>query len=833
MPNNLIVVESPSKIRTIQKYLSKDYTILSSVGHIMDLPAKELGVDVDNKFEPNYVVMKGKEKVISDIQRAAKRSKTVYIATDPDREGEIIAWHIYDRIKDTDTKIYRVLFYEITKHGIEEGLKNTLSIDMDKVAAQQGRRILDRLVGYKISPLLWKPLKYGLSAGRVQSVALKIITQREEAIEAFKPKEYWSVIANCNILRNNKNVGSIEAKLDKFKSKKFEINSEKEVDKVIAEIQNNEHIISKIERKSLQQKSPKPFITSTMQQDASNKIGFSTRRTMSVAQKLYEGIEIAHGYTGLITYMRTDSTRVSKDAIASTQNYINDKYGKEYKGRYSQGTTKGKSQDAHEAIRPTDVNNTPASVKKYLSNDEFKLYNLIWCRFVASLMANAIFDNMAVTIGAGDYGLRSVFSILKFDGFKKVYDIKSANEDDQKQFPDITENDNVNITSQTKQQHFTQPPKNFTEASLVKELEANSIGRPSTYASIISTLVNREYVLYENKKFTPTELGRFVNELLTKNFHTLFEIDFTAKLEDQLDEIETGKVSRSTILEEFYKNLDRELQLAKQKFDVDLEIKKQKCPECTGKLHVKYGKNGIFAACSTYPTCSFTSDVERLEDGSIKLVERQNNTTHITCNKCNSPMVVKNSRNGEFLACSTYPTCKGTKSFIRNPEGEIIVLDTEKSMGVCPTDQGKLVLRFGQTPFIGCSNYPKCKYSTSATVDENGEVIFDLTEAQSYGECEKCGQPMVRKFYRGRSFLACSGYPDCKNTKSMAAAGASATAGGTAKKTATKKATTTAKKTATKKATTTAKKTATKKATTATAKKTATKKATTTAKKDK
>lgn len=766
MAKNLVIVESPSKAKTIEKYLGKDFRVTASMGHVKDLPESELGIDIEDNFKPKYKMLKGKKKVIDEIKKLAEHSDKIYLAPDPDREGEAIAWHIAEMIKNK--KIYRVLFNEITKKGIEEGIKKPGEINMQRVNAQQSRRILDRLVGYKVSPLLWKPIKFGLSAGRVQTVALRLIVEREEEIEKFVPKEYWVLTGIFDISGQQ-----IKSKLEKIDNKKAELSSEEDVKKVLNILGKDVGKVENVEKKEVLQSPYPPFITSSMQQEAIRKLGFTAKKTMMVAQQLYEGVDIDQtGPTGLITYMRTDSTRVSDTAVKDAKNYILKEFGESYINR-SDRVFKSKAekvQDAHEAIRPTDIFITPESIKNSLTPDQYKLYKLIWERFIASQMADAVFERTTVDISVKNITFRAVGKIVKFQGFLKLYDESSEDleNEDQQLLPDVKNKEIAIPQKYEPRQNFTTPPYRYSEASLVRALEQKGIGRPGTYANIISTIVERGYVEVKDKKFHPTELGRFVIKLLLKNFFKIFEVGFTAEMEHKLDEIEDGKIDWIELLKEFYKSFSEDVENADKNLILSLKTD-IKCPECNQSfLTIKYGKNGFFLACENYPDCSFTSNFTRDEHGHIILTDTNNNfeETDILCEKCNSKMVIKRSKFGEILTCPKYPECKNIKNFIRGKDGSIIVIDRNYAIDEkCPECGGELQLKKGRNGlFIGCKNYPVCKFTSNYSIDENGRILPKEKPKVEEFNCEKCGKKMVLKRSRRGSFFACSGYPECKNT---------------------------------------------------------------------
>lgn len=778
---NLVIVESPAKAKTIEKYLGSDYKVIASVGHIIDLPQNELGVDIENHFTPKYTVIEGKEKVISSLKSNASKADMVYLAPDPDREGEAIAWHIASQI-DSKKPVKRVLFNEITKKGILEGINNPGDINLNRVNAQQSRRILDRLVGYLVSPLLWKPLKYGLSAGRVQSVALRLICEREEEIEKFVPVESWSISADFNIEnQQTKDKGVLKAKLDKIKGKKAEIKTEKDADKILADMPKD-FIVSGVEEKAVKQNPADPFITSRMQQEAIRKLGFTAKKAMAVAQSLYEGVELAEGPVGLITYMRTDSTRISPEAESQAKEYIENNFGKDYVSKTKKAAKKSNNvQDAHEAIRPTSVLRTPSEIKKYLTNDQYKLYKLIWERFVASQMSEAVFNQTVVRLTGGDYEFKATAKTLAFAGFTKLY-LESKEEDAKNEEDEettisfkITENTPALRDKTEKKQHFTQSPPRYTEATLVKTLEQQGIGRPSTYAAIISTIVERQYTELIEKKFHPTELGRIVNHILITSFPKIFEVKFTAGMEKDLDLIEDGKENWQDVLTAFYNDFDKELKTASSgKLSANLDTDK-KCPICNSSLVIKMGKNGAFLACTKYPDCKFTSNFKRDEKGSIILVEEQQfEGSGIMCEKCGKELVFKHTKFGDVIACPGYPECKNIKNFLRKPDGSIKIIEPGETLSTpCPKCSKNLVVKSGRNGiFAACEGYPDCKFTANVIMHDDGTLGIKEENNQAGTEenqevCEKCGKPMVvKRSYRG-AFLACSGYPECKNTKPL------------------------------------------------------------------
>jgi DNA topoisomerase-1 len=769
MPKNLVIVESPAKARTIEKYLGRNFKVLASVGHVKDLPSNNLGVDIENDFEPKYSVIRGKKKVIDELKKYANDAENIYLAPDPDREGEAIAWHIAEELgKKNKSKIYRVLFNEITKKGIEDGIKHTGPINENRTNAQQARRILDRLVGYLVSPLLWKALKYGLSAGRVQSVALRLLVEREEEIEKFKPEEYWLI----DVTFDGGQQASLKARLEKKDGKKYKVTNGQEAEQVLSALKAGEYKVAEVVRKEVFERAPLPFITSKLQQEAARKLSFSAKKTMMLAQRLYEGVELGNeGPVGLITYMRTDSTRVSPEAAGEARDFIKKQYGDAYLSKGTKTAAKKKNvQDAHEAIRPTSVMRTPDSVKRVLDNDQYRLYKLIWDRFVASNMSDAVYDQNTINIENGPYGLKSQGKVLKFPGFQTLYieGVDDNGEKDQEVIFEVKEGEKLKAEKHDSKQMFTQPPARYSEATLVKTLEAEGIGRPSTYASIISTLTDREYAQMVEKRFHPTELGRVVCSLLIANFDRIFETKFTAGMEEELDGIEEGNLTWKGVLREFYDKFKPELEMAEKKFSANLTID-LKCPECSKDLTIKHGRNGNFAACSGYPECKFTSNYERLEDGSFKLVPKeQDKPSGIECEKCGKELVFKRTRFGEVLACPGYPECKNIKNYVKLPDGTIKILSAGEDIGTpCPKCQGGLTIKSGKNGmFIGCLNYPKCDFTGNMQVNEQGQIIPVFDKVDENVTCEKCGKKMVLKKSKRGKFFACTGYPDCKNAKS-------------------------------------------------------------------
>jgi DNA topoisomerase I len=832
MARSLVIVESPAKAKTINKYLGRNYTVKASYGHVMDLPKKTIGillpgeengkkkkkrktkakgkvaeraaeakaakpviVNSENIFEPTYEVIPGKIKVIHDLQKAARTAEAVYLAGDPDREGEAICAHLAEILSkpkkytaliakaqeaaqngDSDKpkpaakkeepatngappKIYRVMFNEITQKAIKAAFDKPTQVDEHLVDAQQARRVLDRIVGYKVSPLLWNKVRRGLSAGRVQTVALRLIVEREQEIRAFIPKEYWTIHAMLD-------AGAppiFEAKLSKFKGEDIEVNNQADADKVVAAVQKAKWVVASVAQKEKKRNPPPPFTTSKLQQAAYNRLRYTAKRTMSLAQKLYEGVELGQeGSVALITYMRTDSVRVSNDALDQVRTVIPERFGANYlpeKPNFYK--SKKDAQEAHEAVRPTDVMRAPEDVRPFLEDDLFKLYQLIWQRFVASQMLPAIFDQTTIDIRAGDYTFRATGSVQKFDGYLRVYQMPAANadrEDDEKDdegegrsLPQVSEGQSLRLDQIRPDQHFTEPPPRYNDATLVKELEEKGIGRPSTYAAIISTIVEREYVTKDQGRFSPTMLGERVSMLLVKSFEDIFDVGFTARLEEELDEIEEGKLPWRQAVKEFWDPFLVDLDKADEEM---LSYKAgiptgQKCEKCgQGELLERISRHGFFLGCSRYPECDYIKDLspELPDDGGEAKIEY--------CDNCGKEMVIKRGRFGVFLACKGYPDCKTTRRLVsgtriaRQPD---VPLDEK-----CPLDDAQLLRRQGRFgDFIGCANYPKCKYTRPITLGI---------------KCPKCkeGEFVRRGISRGRGagriFYGCSRYPDCDFT---------------------------------------------------------------------
>ncbi|MCX7983033.1 MAG: type I DNA topoisomerase [Syntrophales bacterium] len=750
MTQSLIIVESPTKVKTIKKFLGPGCEILATKGHIKDLPKSKLGIDIEHDFAPTYRVIESRKKIIEEIKKAAAKCETIFLAPDPDREGEAIAWHVAEEIRDNSKKIYRVLFNDLTKNTILEGIAHPRDLDVYKYEAQQTRRILDRLVGYKISPLLWDKVRRGLSAGRVQSVALRLICEREEEIKKFIPEEYWIISAQLE----GDTPPPFEARLIKVEGKKARIEKENEAEQIVQYLKTHPFVVEKVEEKETKRTPQPPFTTSKLQQEAARRLNFSAQKTMAIAQRLYEGVELGpEGSVGLITYMRTDSVRIAQEALEEARSYIKDHYDPSFlpaRARIFKNTAT--AQDAHEAIRPTSLKYTPTAIKKYLSGDEFRLYQLIWNRFIASQMAPAVYDLTTIDVHCGPYTLRAMGSVMKFPGFTIVYKEMTDEAAPAEELelgallPKVKKGDILRLIEIKKEQKFTQPPPRFTEASLVKELEEKGIGRPSTYATIISTIQERKYVRLEDKKFHPTELGMIVNDLLVKNFPKIIDVEFTATMETKLDNIEQGIATRLETLREFYQEFSQELKKAEDEMD---DVKGEGipsdrvCDKCGQPMVIKLGRNGRFLACTAYPKCKNTANLEENQVPSPPVTDK-------TCEKCGRPMVIKRGRYGTFLACTGYPECKTTKKMVNEgiEQKKEEIRETEE---VCELCGRKMLLREGRFGrFLGCSGYPACKNLRPVSLG------IPCPEP----ECQ--GFITEKKTRKGKTFYSCSRYPQCK-----------------------------------------------------------------------
>ncbi len=726
----LVIVESPAKARTLSRYLGRDYIVKASVGHIADLPKSKLGVDVDDNFKPDYEIIHGKGKVIKELKAALKGKDALYLAPDPDREGEAIAYHIAERVvpKSFKGEVHRVLFNEITRSGVKDAIAKPGKLDTDKFEAQQARRLIDRLVGYQISPLLWEKVRRGLSAGRVQSVAVHLIVERDRAIKAFEAVEYWSITASLNPADDKGavfkarliEVGGSKIDLAKLREGKkdeaFFIGDEKQAGDIVSRLQGRDDWkVAAIKRSARTRKAPPPFITSTLQQEASRKLGYQPRRTMSAAQRLYEGVDLGeHGMTGLITYMRTDSVRSAPEAIDAVRGYIKKEYGQDYlPDKPNAYKTKKAAQDAHEAIRPASMELPPAAVAKHLKAEELKVYTLVWNRFAASQMRPAAYDQTSVDISSDDCVFRASGQVMKFDGFLKIYEEgrdQPSDDDDIGALPELAEGQGLGMSGLEPAQHFTQPPPRFTQASLIRELEENGIGRPSTYASIMSTIIGREYVTQDDsRRLLSTQLGELVTDLLTEAFPDILNVEFTAGLEDHLDLVEGGSEDWLTVTKRFYEPFKANLEKAKVEMpDVKGRVEETElpCENCGHKLVVKWGKNGEFLACPDYPDCKFTSNFVRLDDGTIEIEEPEE--TGEVCDECSSPMQYKWGSYGKFLGCSAYPECKNVRSL--NRPVPIGLACPPEPLGCGEGEMMRKVSRRGRV-FYGCNRYPKCEFA--------------------------------------------------------------------------------------------------------------------------
>jgi len=701
---NLVIVESPTKAKTIKRFLGRDYQVLSSYGHIRDLPKNKIGVDVAKNFELEYTVPENSKKQVTALKKAAKDAEVIYFATDEDREGEAIAWHLETLLKPKKDQAKRIVFHEITKPAILKAIETPRDIDLQLVDAQQARRALDRLVGYELSPLLWKKIRYGLSAGRVQSVAVRMIVDREEEIRKFKPQEYWTIEAELDKGGDTK-TEPFRAKLLKEEGKqigKMGIKNKTSANKITKSLEKADFVVIEVKKKEKKKNPFPPFKTSTLQQSAANQLGFSAKQTMRLAQQLYEGIELGEKKaTGLITYMRTDSLNLSSQALASTHSFIKKEYGEKYapdKPRVFRTKSKG-AQEAHEAIRPTDVTLTPAQVKQYLDKRQFRLYNLIWQRMVASQMAPAIFDATTVNIEADKYLLRANGSVIKFDGFMKVYPTGAK----ENELPELAEDDKLNLIKLDPQQHFTEPPARYNEASLVKALEAEGIGRPSTYAPTISTIQDRGYVeKNDDRRLQPTETGELVNKVMVEHFPRIVDLKFTAEMESELDDVAQGKRKWQPVLKDFYKPFKDNLKKKDKELDkkkLTEEKTKETCEKCGKPMVIKMGRFGKFMACSGYPDCKNTKP---LPEEAKKQAEMQKQYANEKCPECGAPMQVKRGRYGEFLGCTKYPDCKGIKKIEKKTDAK------------CPQcKKGDIVekrSKKGRT-FYACNRFPDCEFA--------------------------------------------------------------------------------------------------------------------------
>src|SRR5438477_2108205 len=771
LAKGLVIVESPAKAKTIQKYLGTGYTVEASLGHVKDLPKSTLGVDIENDFDTEYIVIPGKEKVVARLKKLAGSADMIYLAPDPDREGEAIAAHLADELsngskskkkrKEEAQRIRRVTFNEITKRAVQEAFEHPRDIDQNLVDAQQARRVLDRLVGYQVSPLLWDKVRRGLSAGRVQTVALRLIVEREREIKAFQKQEYWTIDAHLA----GPKPPAFDARFLGKGEEKIEVHNSEEADKIRAALEKADWLVRTVDRKERRRNATPPFTTSKLQQDSSRKLRFSVKRTMMIAQRLYEGVELGEeGSVGLITYMRTDSTRVAPEALAEVREYIGSNYGAAYLPQ-SPNTYKEKkeAQGAHEAIRPSSAARHPDQVKQYLKEDEFKVYKLIWQRFVASQITPAVFDQTTVDIDAkstsGTFWFRVTGSVQKFDGFLKVYEESKEGKDEEDEelknkLPPLEPGQKLTLRVLKPEQHFTEPPPRYNEASLVKELEERGIGRPSTYSAILSTIQERQYVQKLGGKFVPTEIGLVVTDLLVENFRDIFDVQYTARLEEELDEIEEGKEKWTDALAEFYKKFEKDLRYAQKHMENIKRMEKptdEKCELCGAPLVIKWGKHGSFYACSSYEkdnpeSCSFTKE-NPINLPDLDSADMQETAQEEYCENCGRVMVLKRGRFGQFMACTGYPDCKTTRRLDQGKRVPDIPLDEP-----CPKCGRNLMIRHGRYgEFTACSGYPDCKY-----VKQNFIGV----------KCPDCkeGDLVEKKARKGNTFYGCSNYPKCKFT---------------------------------------------------------------------
>jgi DNA topoisomerase I len=754
MAKNLVIVESPAKAKTINKFIGKDYIVKASVGHVRDLPKSELGVD-EVTFEPKYEVLEGKEKVVSELKAAAKKAENIYIASDPDREGEAIGWHVMHLIGGDAKKVRRILFHEITKNAVKKAIEQPGQIDMNKVNAQQARRVLDRLVGYKLSPLLWDKVRRGLSAGRVQSVAMKMIVDREEEIKAFKPEEYWTFAAKLEA----KTPPSFVAKLTKVEGKKADVPNEELARKIEGQLKSGAYTVAAVTRKEKKQSAAPPFITSTLQRTAYNRFKYPVKRTMQIAQKLYEGKELgAQGLVGLITYMRTDSVRISDDALGEVRQYISTKYGADIlpeKPNYYKVKKAAQAQEAHEAIRPTSVEFDPEAIKDFLTKEEYNIYKLIFDRFVASQMKPALFDVTDADIQNGNLTLRASGEVLKFPGFLAVFQGVAEPEEeegeekpDDKALPPLNEGDVLKLLNLDTRQNFTQPPPRYTEATLVKALEENGIGRPSTYGAILTTIQARDYTYKHEGKFHPTQLGMLVTRLLKESFGDIIDEGYTARLEEELDEIEEGKIEWLDAMKDFAKKFNKDLTRAEKEMTqvkgTGIETD-EKCENCGAPMVIKFGRFGEFLACTNYPECKTTKEIAK---GDAVGADEET----IVCEKCGKNMTLKRSRFGQFFACTGYPDCKNTK----DPRLMKANIPTEPQPP-CENCGKEMVLKSGRYgPFYSCSGYPDCRNIRKIGGGKS-------TPPKPTGvKCPTCGEgELVERRSRRGVFYSCSRYPKC------------------------------------------------------------------------
>ncbi len=756
MAERLIIVESPAKARTLKRFLGADYEVMASMGHVRDLPERDLAVDVEHEFRPHYEVVESRRQTISELRKnVSRRGTEVILASDPDREGEAISWHLAEVLRLRDPK--RIEFHEITNEAVQRALRSPRDIDMNLVNAYQARRVVDRLVGYRLSPFLWSKVQKGIGAGRVQSVALRLVVDREQEIRHFRPEESWTVDA----ILSRQGAGQDEA--ERFRARvlrrlddpkgKLELKTEEDARQAMALLDGATYTVRSLERKERRKSAPAPYTTSTLQQDASSRLRFSPKRTMRLAQDLYEGIELGReGSTGLITYMRTDSTRISDEADGKVQSWIKGQFGNRYLGRPRTDKARPGAQDAHEAIRPTEPSRRPEDIRRYLSPDQYRIYELIWRRFVASRMAPAVYAGTTAEVVAGPLVLRATGSVLTFDGYYRVWE---RDDDPESRLPELQEGETLRFWDLVPEQHFTQPPPRYSEASLIQELEKRGIGRPSTYASIVGTIQDHGYVEQKERRLHPTEIGEAVNTIMVGHFHDIVDDAYTAAMEQRLDEVQSGQVEWVPVVGDFYTPLEKMLSDAKEAMPADTG---EECPEChQGTLVLRASRYGPFKGCSRYPQCKYRQAV--LHGGEApepKLLEE-------TCPECGRPLQVRNGRYGEFIGCSGYPDCK----YIKKDRAEAEPTGLE-----CPEcHQGELLRRRGRYgPFLSCSRYPECKYR--ANVGKDGQPKVKAEPKVLDETCPECGKQMLEREGRYGPFKSCIDYPKCRGgTKSKSANG--------------------------------------------------------------
>ncbi|MDR3699957.1 MAG: type I DNA topoisomerase [Candidatus Sulfopaludibacter sp.] len=806
MPKALVIVESPTKAKTINKYLGKQFVVKASLGHIKDLPKKDLAVDIEHGFEPRYEVIEGKKKLISELKAAAKGVDNIYLAADPDREGEAICYHLQEELqKKGGPHIFRVMFNEITKKAIEKAFEKPGQVNVALVDAQQARRVLDRLVGYKISPLLWDKVRRGLSAGRVQTVALRLIVEREREIRAFFPKEYWTLDADLNARK----APVLSARLTRIGEQTAEVGSKQASDEILAALEGANYTVKSVATREKKRNPVAPFITSTLQQESSRKLRFSVKRTMMLAQRLYEGVDIGTESVGLITYMRSDSTRVSDDAVADARHFIEERYGREFlPDAPNVFKSKKGAQDAHEAIRPTSMAYAPETVEKYLAEDEMKVYRLIWNRFVACQMMPALYDQTTIDVSAQgnndvDYTFRATGSVRKFEGFLKVYEegkdqTDEEDEEEKHRLPKVAEGEVLRLKALLPEQHFTEPPPRYNEATLVKRLEADGVGRPSTYASILSTIQEREYVKKEGGRFTPTELGMVVTDLLLESFDDIFDVKYTAQMEEELDEIEEGQRDWRQAMSEFYERFDKDLKHAEEHM---VDIKRMEkptdlmCEKCGKPLVIKWGKHGSFFACTGYPDFSPRSaeaDLEKLEKEIVLRRGRLSKNIATRLEKIGKWKIweqhpgveISWGQDGSFILRPDFQVSKSTRERM-DQQDSAIAIQVRKDRDIVETRLSKILARYSrmaefytvdlEDTFEGVKLVWRrkdelCTYTRELTVDLPDVDKVDLSEQGEEEYCENCGRPMVLKKGRFGTFFACSGFPECKTTKQIGGA---------------------------------------------------------------